>query len=436
MKRLLLLCIGLGLLIWPVWAQEEEAGTSPYYTYIREDGNRFIAGAGSFPDNVRIEEFQLDAAPVWLVAAEQAGVPWLYGMQANNHLVSMCFDSNDISCGNPLSDIDFSMQFALSEEAAPFIVLSDVAGTTVFNFNNPLSHPVPFGRGTDYWLSVTSNGELVLRGDGEKVLDVFSRQLAPDARVVISENGLIAVYAAATNQRYVHGIMGDDLEPTELWVFRIEDKKLEEVAYVALSGDAVFEGIFPFWADIDEDGMPDLVTTVSDSAGGARLRAYLMREDGLHPVDGPAIGRAYRWRHQLAFGPFGPNGEMELIDVLTPHIGGVIEWFRYQDGALVRVAALSGYTSHVINARNMDMAVIGDFNGDGLPEVVLPNQERTALSGIQRTEDGAEVVWTFPLNGRLNSNLTALSLEDGTLLLAAGLEDGRIRVWVSEEGGT
>ncbi|RMG84427.1 MAG: hypothetical protein D6712_11280, partial [Chloroflexi bacterium] len=339
---------------------------------------------------------------------------------------------NDISCGGPLGDVDL---LSTAEEAAPFMMLSDDVFTPIINFNNPLSHPVPFGRGTDYWLIVTSDGELVLRGDGEKVLDVFSRQLAPDARVVISENGLIAVYAAATDQRYVHGIMGDDLEPTELWVFRIEDKKLEEVAHVALSGDAVFEGISPFWADIDEDGTPDLVTTVSDSTGGARLRAYLMREDGLHPVDGPAIGRAYRWRHQLAFGPFGPNGEMELIDVLTPHIGGVVEWFRYQDGALVRVASLSGYTSHVINTRNLDMAVAGDFNGDGLPEVVLPNQERTALSGIQRTADGAEVVWTLPLEGRLSSNLAALTLEDGNLMLAAGLDDGRIRVWLPEVGG-
>jgi hypothetical protein len=67
---------------------------------------------------------------------------------------------------------------------------------------------------------------------------------------------------------------------------------------------------------------------------------------------------------------------------------GVVEFYQWREDTLQIVARVPGYTSHVIGTRNLDMAAAGDFDGDGRFELLLPNQQRTTLGGIRRTEDG------------------------------------------------
>jgi len=135
------------------------------------------------------------------------------------------------------------------------------------------------------------------------------------------------------------------------------------------------------------------------------------------------------WRHQIAVGPFGPNDETELVDVLTPHIGGIVGFYQLVGDQLEVVAQVPGYASHVIGTRNLDMAVAGDVDGDGTFEVLLSNQERTKLGAIRRTADGAKVAWTIPVGGRVSTDLAVVSLSNRGLGLGLGREDGVLRVW-------
>jgi len=127
----------------------------------------------------------------------------------------------------------------------------------------------------------------------------------------------------------------------------------------------------PIWADVDRDGRMDLITTVSNAKQGAQLRGYC--SDGSLLAQSNPIGMGGRWRHQLAIGPFGPAGELELVTDFTPHIAGQVQYFWLSGRQLEPVAAMDGYTSHVIHTRNLDMAVGGNFNGDGRLEIVLPS---------------------------------------------------------------
>jgi hypothetical protein len=254
----------------------------------------------------------------------------------------------------------------------------------------------------------------------------------PDARIVLNAEGMAAIYVGATNERYEHGIMGDDLEGAALMILDPVTGSVPTI--IDLAGDEVFEGMSPIWADVNGDGVEDLITTVSSEANGAQIRVY-RATDGSLMASGPAIGQGGRWRHQLAWGAFGPNGENELVEVLTPHIGGVVGFYRY-DGAdtFNIVATLEGYTSHVIETRNLDMAVAGDFNGDGQPEIVIPDQTRTTIAGIRHaSDDSVAVIWELPLDGTLITNLSAIELENGQLALAVGVlgDDGEsfLRVW-------
>jgi hypothetical protein len=188
------------------------------------------------------------------------------------------------------------------------------------------------------------------------------------------------------------------------------------------------EGIMPLWADLNGDGMREVIVTLTSYRQGAWLAAY--DEDGTLIGDSTAIGQGYRWRHQIVVAPFGPNREVELVDVRTPHLGRVIEFFQLKGSELVLTASYQGYTSHAIGSRNLDMALAADVDGNGRPELVLPNPEMTALGVIGRTEAGADLRRELTLNGRLTTNLAGVSLPDGTLALGAGTDAGLLMLWL------
>lgn len=139
--------------------------------------------------------------------------------------------------------------------------------------------------------------------------------------------------------RYPHNVLGNSLEAAGLLIFTSEKDALIETARAWLPDHEVFEGLSPMWADVDADGSDELATTVSNANQGSRLVIY--RTDGTLLAESPAIGQGYRWRRQLTFGAFGPNGEMEIAEVQTPHIGTVVQFWRFEPDQL-RLALFEG----------------------------------------------------------------------------------------------
>jgi hypothetical protein len=86
----------------------------------------------------------------------------------------------------------------------------------------------------------------------------------------------------------------------------------------------------------------------------------------------------------------------------------------------------------MIGSINVDMAVAGDFNGDGQPEIVLPSQDRTRIASLQHTSEGVREIWALPVNARVVTNLSAVTLQDNRLALAYGSDNGRLSVWLPD----
>ena len=116
--------------------------------------------------------------------------------------------------------------------------------------------------------------------------------------------------------------------------------------------------------------------------------------------------------------------------VRTPHIGGIVEFYRRRDAVLDIATQLDGYSSHLLGSRNLDMGLAGDFDGDGALELLLPTQDFTRLGAIERTSFGARMEWEVELGGRLATNLAAVRQADGALLVGAGHEGEVLRVWL------
>ncbi len=396
-------------------APEDRASASYGFTYQRADGNRMVAGRGSLPA-ARVVDVPVGGTPAWIVAAPHPrGVIWVTVLAdgaahafrtAGSEVEHIPVIPDRLSPGMP----------PLVQVAADTVTLVEAEGSA-----SPLTHPVPAADGL---LWVTPEGDVAFSGSGDRRLAV---QALPDARLVSDGTGLVAVLGGATQERYRHGVLGDAIEATQL-VLLATEPALRIVRVIGLSAPDVVEGIAPIWADLNEDGARELVVTVSNSAIGGRIVVY--GADGQRVAEGPGFDQGGRWRHAIAVGPFAPNGRQEVAVVRTPHIGGVVEFYQLVGAELRLTASLPGYTSHVLGSRNLDMAVGGDFDGDGQLELLLPVQDRTMLAGIRRTPTGAEQAWTADVGGVVATNLAAVSVPDGRLALGVGREDGTVRLWL------
>ncbi len=308
----------------------------------------------------------------------------------------------------------------LSPSAPPMLVWDEeelrLFASTLENAS-PLTHAIQVQEKTVF---IDRTGDLHV---DDQILAVNAM---PDARLLHDELGRV-LFLSGPTEVYDHGVLGDALEATQISLVETLPE-VHNLRTIEIPAGQVIEGIAPIWADLNGDGQREIIVTLSNSTQGAQLAVF----DEMGTLIGLSepIGQGYRWRHQIAVAPFGPHGEIELVTVLTPHLGGVVEFFRLEENRLEITARLGGFTSHVIGTRNLDMAIAGDFDGDGHLELLIPNQARTELGALQRNGDGASVIWRLPLDGVLSSNLGSATSKDGKLWVGAGREDGVLRVWL------
>lgn len=421
------------LLLWlliPFSLSAQDAPSQPVphqfkTTAYRQDGNRVVSGQGTFP---HVEQYTvpLNSQPQWLIGSpvgDQEAV-WVIVDTAGTVTGALSYE-NQYSISPPLPP-------PLPAGMPPVLASDDLGAFVDTQFpadSAPQTHAVRIFERTAY---INQAGQLQLLDENNAPLARFDHYLAPDARIVLNDTGLLATYADYTDSRYSTAVLGDGLEGHSLLVIDIGFG--EVIGSLSLPEPQVFEGLSPFWADINGDGSADIVTTVSDDRGGPRIRAY--QTDGTLIAEGPAIGRGGYWRHQVAWANFGANGESLLAEVLTPHHGGIVGFFRYDgNGRFERVGRADGYTSHVVNSRNVDMVIAGDFDGDGQAELVLPNQDLNQLVSLALdAENNVVERWSFPLDGTLITNISPVELYNGQIGLAVGvrLANGTyaLKIWL------
>jgi hypothetical protein len=279
-------------------------------------------------------------------------------------------------------------------------------------------------------VGINPAGDLMTSAEGDIRRTVAGLTPLPDGRLLTDENDRILLLTEPTD-RYAHGVLGDTLEAAEITLVQV-DPDLKVLNQIQIAAPQVVEGLMPLWADLDGDGTREIIVTISDAENGSQLVVF--SEAGLQLATSDPIGQGNRWRNQTAVAPFGPQGEIELADVRTPHLSGVVEFFSWEGDQLVSVAALPGYTTHVIGSRNLDLGIAADVNGDGRVELLLPTLARTEIAAVQRDDgpaEGAVELWRRPLNGRQLTNIGTIT--DGeNLSLAIGTDAGQLIVWRGE----
>ncbi|MDA3951397.1 MAG: hypothetical protein PF508_19475 [Spirochaeta sp.] len=289
-----------------------------------------------------------------------------------------------------------------------------------------LQAPLVIGDAT---FSVGNTGTLTVTRNGSE--QILSDRLLPDARVhPLGQTGVVAL--SDPTDSYPHGIMGDALEARSFTVVRLvsgtdDTARRYAVDHVPLAVEGVMETVEPVVADVAPPPGPELIVPVSTDRGGTRV--VVVTPDGTVIAAGPPIGTRFRWRHILGVGTTGPDGEVEIIAVRTPHIGGSIEYYRLDGDNLRVIHSRPGYSTHRIGDRNLSTAVITDFTGDGIDDLLLPHQPQRSLGLVVRTRDGSQEVARLDLPGVLTSNLAWVRTPDGAVFVFAGTADGTVTIF-------
>jgi hypothetical protein len=384
-------------------------------TYIREDGNRYLMGSGKI-DEDRSMDIKIDGIPEWIV-----GIPY-----DNGSLWGIVLRSGELVGIHSTNGTMKTMELSPSHiSAGRPVALGIVNGTpkpivNIFENESQLTHPIILEDGAA--AAVLNNGTIAIKKGNSKYH--LSANALLDTRILI--NGSRIMVLSDPTEEYNHGIMGDTIEAGSITIINTDGVPYLETIIEVPDGK-VIEGIIPIWTDMDNDGEREVIVTLSNSDQGAQIVAF--NEQGEIKYQGPTIGQGYRWRHQLAVAPFDGGIEKKLVDILTPHIGGVVEFYDIKNGAMNIGSSLSGYSSHKIGSRNLDMAVSGDLDGDGILEILVPYQDHSGLAAIEKNEEGAFEDWSLDIPDRLSTNIMGFSDEEGKIHIAVGSEDGTIRIW-------
>ncbi|MCA9939599.1 MAG: hypothetical protein KC418_13215, partial [Anaerolineales bacterium] len=396
-----------------------DAAPAAGFTYLRADGNRLVSGQGHLPRTLPLD-IPLAGVPQWIAAAAyDRGVVWAVVL-ADGRTQAFYVRERVVQ---PIPIVPDRV-----ENVPPMLLVQRGEARLMIppTSRHGDTHPVIIDQAEGIWAFTYVDGRLNVMQQREPLPPgTLAVDALPDARILVDERQRLLLLSGPTD-RYGHAVLGDNLEAGSITLVDTRPE-IGVVRVIDVPAPAVIEGIAPIWADLDGDGQREIIVTQSTDDAGAQVVVY--DESGAQVAVGPAVGRGFRWRHQIAVATFGPDGELELVDVLTPHIGGVVTFYQWRGTALQVTAQLAGYTSHVLGTRNLDMAAAGDFDGDGRVELLLPAQDRSSLGAVRRTRDGAETVWVLPLPALLQSNLAAAQGQDGRIVVGAGLADGTLRLW-------
>ena len=383
------------------------------------DGNRLTDGSGlgtGFIQQITTKDINLGDTPTWVTGTSTPdGDLWVVALADGR------VHGYQVPLGGQPHLIDIPGD-RLAPGQPPVLAVQGTSvrlATTPANAS-PNSVPVYLSGGRAVYVDNLQR-LTVLEADG--TLWRPDLQVLPDTRVVQISPERVLVLAEPTD-RYPHSALGDNLEATAVAVVTVG---VNEVEMVYRSENDVIESIAPLLADVDGDGIDDVVLTVSNDREAWIVVASSTGGGVLATSD--LVDRLLGWRQLVAVGPLGPNGETEIAEIVYPDTNGSVQFLSLTGSDLAVAASRTGYRSHEFGARNLEQALAADVDRDGHREVIVPTLDRQNIAGVRHGPDGAVDMWSRPLGGTLATNIAVLTRPDGTLSIAAATLEGSLRIW-------
>lgn len=221
----------------------------------------------------------------------------------------------------------------------------------------------------------------------------------PDGVVSTGSNDVAEAWLTRPTTRYAHAILGDAVEAGGVMV-KMADGKLHE--HVLPEG-FVFEDRKARPVDLDGDGRDEIVVVLSSVSEGAALAVYGVADGKLKLRAKTAhIGRTNRWLNPAEFADLDGDGTIEITAVWTPHLGRVLQAWRFSGGKLHQVAKINGYSNHAIGSPVQDLTEIVKLS-DGRTALAIPTPGYDEIAFITLQQGKFAEVARIQAGGRITS---------------------------------
>lgn len=263
--------------------------------------------------------------------------------------------------------------------------------------------------------SLSVQGVIAQVGEGAwpRPMATMRPPMVRDGRIARDgQTGLTAWYAGETGQ-YRHGALGDPVEALALVVQEDDGKP----AIYRMTADEVFEDLEPRIVDLDAEphGRPEIVTITASAEEGAAIAVFGLGRDSsgdpalLRLATSTRIGMPYRWLNIAGIADFDGDGFTEIAYVDRPHIRGELVFLEWRGGRLREQERQGGYANHHGGSTMQDLSEVADIDGDGRPDLLLPDRgyrhfvaiglDRSGLREIARVAIPSEPVSAVIGNG-------------------------------------
>lgn len=277
----------------------------------------------------------------------------------------------------------------------------------------------------DYAAVSLVNNEISLKETSAKIP---SRQLKNQKHGLLdsevsSSKTIKAAWLTGSTQRYRHGILGDETEASGLAVIDRKGKRYD----LKLDKNSVFEDRKVRIADLDKDGKEELIVVRSYLKSGAALAVYGIRNGKLMLIaETPSIGISNRWLNPAVIADIDNDGKLEIAYVETPHIGGILHVLNLNNDKLVYKYKSFQTSNHGIGSRVQELASAVDWDADGVPDIVIPNANRSVMKVFSYANRKPKELASIDLGGAILTAMVAADLDkDNKPEIYFALRDGR-----------
>ena len=278
--------------------------------------------------------------------------------------------------------------------------------------------------GTGYFLAECGEGLCAEPIVNPKPDDPLPEGALPGSQVAVGQHTIAHAWLADPTQR----LLGSTLAGPVAGALVIEDITARTFR-IDLPTSQAFEDRRPRIVDLGPDHPDTILLVRSDETTGAALVAMGLTGEGLVQTiaETEPLGTPRAWLNPVGAADFTGTGSVDIALVSAPDSGGTLQILTLDGHTFRQRVAVHNVSNHVPGTDIIDMAVVADFDGDGVSDIAVPDGERQRIRILSFANGQVAQPAEIALPAAVVTEIASISPGAGKRpYLLMGLTDGQL----------